>query len=88
MLYFSQGNDENLSWKAFYQLKWAPTVVDNCGTFLRCQHPLQGCNDRLVFAVPIKPSGQPWSGPVQVSSLYRAERKQGSGRHVTAAVWR
>ena len=49
MLYMSQGLTENLSMEAFYQLKWAPTVLDNCGTFFGSDTLAKGCTDRLVF---------------------------------------
>ncbi|GGE37996.1 hypothetical protein GCM10007421_09780 [Halopseudomonas oceani] len=48
MLYLSQGLTENLSVEAFYQLKWAPTVLDNCGTFFGSDTLAKGCVDRLV----------------------------------------
>ncbi|HCA24782.1 MAG TPA: DUF1302 domain-containing protein [Pseudomonas sp.] len=48
MLYLSQGLTENLSMEAFYQLKWAPTVLDNCGTFFGSDTLAKGCVDRLV----------------------------------------
>tara|TARA_R110002020_G_scaffold435363_1_gene645544 strand:+ start:1552 stop:3408 length:1857 start_codon:yes stop_codon:yes gene_type:complete len=58
MLYFSQGLTDNLSMEAFYQLKWAPTVVDNCGTFFGSDTVAKGCTDRLVYAGPDFPQGQ------------------------------
>jgi len=70
MLYFSQGMTENLSMEAFYQLKWAPTVVDNCGTFFGADTVAKGCNDRLVFAGPDYPQGNPGAGPVPGTPPY------------------
>lgn len=60
MLYMSQGLTENLSMEAFYQLKWHETVADNCGTFFSTTDvAARGCNDRLVFATPDLPQGDP-----------------------------
>ena len=58
MLYLSQGLTENLSMEAFYQLKWAPTVLDNCGTFFGSDTLAKGCNDRLVYTGTDFPQGQ------------------------------
>ena len=57
MLYLSQGLTENLSMEAFYQLKWAPTVLDNCGTFCGSDTLAKGCNDRLVVNGTDLPQG-------------------------------
>lgn len=52
MLYLSQGLTQNLTMELFYQLKWAPSVVDNCGTFFSTSDTLaKGCNDRLGVGV-------------------------------------
>lgn len=49
LVYLSQGLTNNLSAEAFYQLRWAPSVVDNCGTFFSTSDTLaKGCDDRLV----------------------------------------
>ena len=58
MLYMSQGLTENLSMEAFYQLKWAPTVLDNCGTFFGSDTLAKGCTDRLVFSGKDFPQGE------------------------------
>jgi hypothetical protein len=50
MLYISQGLTDNLSVEAFYQLKWAPFAIDNCGTFFGADTLATGCVDRLVVA--------------------------------------
>lgn len=50
MLYLSQGLTDTLSMEAFYQLKWAPTVVDNCGTFFATDVLAKGCNARLIVS--------------------------------------
>lgn len=59
MLYLNQGLTMNLSMEAFYQLKWAPTVVDNCGTFFGGDVAAKGCVDRLVVAGEDLPQGDP-----------------------------
>ncbi|HDZ58045.1 MAG TPA: DUF1302 domain-containing protein [Pseudomonas xinjiangensis] len=62
MLYLSQGLTQNLSMEAFYQLKWAPTVLDNCGTFFGSDTLAEGCNDRLIVAGPDVPQGESVEG--------------------------
>ncbi|WP_425054312.1 DUF1302 domain-containing protein [Pseudomonas abyssi] len=59
MLYLSQGLTENLSMEAFYQLKWHPYAIDNCGTFFGADTLATGCNDRLVFTGMDLPQGNP-----------------------------
>ncbi|WP_022964466.1 DUF1302 domain-containing protein [Halopseudomonas pelagia] len=59
MLYISQGLTDNLSMEAFYQLKWAPFAIDNCGTFFGADTLATGCNDRLVYAGADRPQGDP-----------------------------
>ncbi|SDU10334.1 DUF1302 domain-containing protein [Halopseudomonas salegens] len=59
MLYLNQGLTANLSMEAFYQLKWAPSVLDNCGTFWGADTLAKGCNDRLVVAGSDYPQGEP-----------------------------
>lgn len=49
MLYVSQGIGDDLGLEAFYQLKWAPSVLDNCGTFFGSDPLATGCVDRLVL---------------------------------------
>ncbi|WP_321347842.1 DUF1302 domain-containing protein [Halopseudomonas oceani] len=58
MLYLSQGLTENLSMEAFYQLKWAQTALDNCGTFFGSDTLAVGCNDRLVVQGADQPQGE------------------------------
>ena len=58
MLYLNQGLTMNLSVEAFYQLKWAPTVVDNCGTFFSADVAAKGCVDRLVVNGADAPQGE------------------------------
>jgi hypothetical protein len=59
MLYLSQGLTDNLSMEAFYQLKWAPFAIDNCGTFFGSDTLATGCNDRLVVVGTDRPQGDP-----------------------------
>ncbi|GGC97468.1 DUF1302 domain-containing protein [Halopseudomonas salina] len=59
MLYVSQGLTDNLSLEAFYQLKWAPFAIDNCGTFFGADTLATGCNDRLVVGGSDSPQGDP-----------------------------
>lgn len=50
MFYVSQDLADNLSVETFYQLQWAKTVVDNCGTFFSgTDVAADGCNDRNVI---------------------------------------
>ncbi|KAA0694570.1 DUF1302 domain-containing protein [Halopseudomonas laoshanensis] len=80
MLYFSQGLTDNLTMEAFYQLKWAPTVLDNCGTFFGSDTVAKGCNDRLVVFGADQPSGSPALGtggfgqPALADYIVRAEK--------------
>lgn len=59
MLYVSQGIGENIGIEAFYQLKWSPSVVPNCGTFFAFDPTATGCNDRLVVVGDDNPQGDP-----------------------------
>ena len=59
MLYISQGLTDNLSMEAFYQLKWAPFAIDNCGTFFGADTLATGCIDRLVVGGSDSPQGDP-----------------------------
>ena len=63
MIYLSQGLTQNLSAELFYQLKWAPSVIDNCGTFFSTSDVLaKGCSDRVVVAGVDYPHGDPRLG--------------------------
>jgi hypothetical protein len=57
MLYISQGLTDNLNIEAFYQLKWAPFAIDNCGTFFGADTLATGCVDRLVVGGADRPQG-------------------------------
>ncbi|GGC97504.1 DUF1302 domain-containing protein [Halopseudomonas salina] len=67
MLYVSQGLTDNLSMEAFYQLKWAPFAIDNCGTFFGSDTLATGCNDRLVVNGPDYPQGNNTTGSAIIS---------------------
>ncbi len=73
MLYLSQGLTSNLTAEVFYQLKWAESVVDNCGTFFSGSDTLaRGCNDRLAVATDF-PHTDPrmrTGGPVPILARY------------------
>ncbi|WP_394242004.1 DUF1302 domain-containing protein [Halopseudomonas laoshanensis] len=72
MLYISQGLTDNLSMEAFYQLKWHPFAIDNCGTFFGSDTLATGCNDRLVVAGVDNPQGEQ---PSQLT-IVRAQKDQ------------
>ncbi|MBA6418861.1 DUF1302 domain-containing protein [Pseudomonas sp. 5Ae-yellow] len=78
MLYLSQGLTENLSMEAFYQLKWAPYAVDNCGTFFGSDTVATGCNDRLVAVGVDYPQGDPRLTTTGLSAL-------GASNYITRA---
>jgi hypothetical protein len=59
MLYLSQGLTTNLTMEAFYQLKFHPSAIDNCGTFFGADTLATGCVDRLVVAGNDRPQGDP-----------------------------
>ncbi|WP_150299140.1 DUF1302 domain-containing protein [Pseudomonas profundi] len=86
MLYFSQGLTDNLSMEAFYQLKWAPTVVDNCGTFFGSDVAAKGCTDRLVVSGVDMPQGE----QPELTYIARARKDQDasdSGQFGVAFRW-
>lgn len=72
MLYISQGLTDNLSMEAFYQLKWHPFAIDNCGTFFGSDTLATGCNDRLVVAGVDNPQGEQPSA----STIVRAKKDE------------
>ena len=73
MLYMSQGLTENLSMEAFYQLKWAPYALDNCGTFFGADTLAEGCVDRLAVAAPDVPQGETPAGTYIVRARHNKE---------------
>lgn len=82
MLYLSQGLTENLSMEAFYQLKWHPYAIDNCGTFFGADTLATGCEDRLVAFGPDLPQGDPALGsggfgqPFLANYIVRSEKNR------------
>lgn len=95
MLYLSQGLTANLTAELFYQLKWAPSVVDNCGTFFSASDTLaKGCNDRLGLAVD-RPRGAapdiiypPSNMTTDYNARYGKDRDAGdSGQYGVALRW-
>jgi len=73
MLYLSQGLTENLSMEAFYQLKWAPFALDNCGTFFGADTLAEGCVDRLVVGGMDMPQGEQPAGTYIARSEHNRE---------------
>tara|TARA_R110000764_G_scaffold112761_10_gene199872 strand:- start:106828 stop:108642 length:1815 start_codon:yes stop_codon:yes gene_type:complete len=73
MLYLSQGLTENLSMEAFYQLKWAPYALDNCGTFFGADTLAEGCTDRLVVGGMDMPQGEQPAGTYIVRARHNKE---------------
>ncbi|GAA6130550.1 DUF1302 domain-containing protein [Halopseudomonas sabulinigri] len=73
MLYLSQGLTENLSMEAFYQLKWAPYALDNCGTFFGADTLAEGCVDRLVVGGMDMPQGEQPAGTYIVRARHNKE---------------
>tara|TARA_R110002111_G_scaffold1988_1_gene13366 strand:+ start:22 stop:1836 length:1815 start_codon:yes stop_codon:yes gene_type:complete len=73
MLYLSQGLTENLSMEAFYQLKWAPYALDNCGTFFGADTLAEGCTDRLVVSGMDMPQGEQPAGTYIVRARHNKE---------------
>ena len=73
MLYLSQGLTENLSMEAFYQLKWAPFALDNCGTFFGADTLAEGCVDRLVVGGMDMPQGEQPAGTYIVRAKHNEE---------------
>jgi hypothetical protein len=87
MLYLSQGLTENLSLEAFYQLKWHPYAMDNCGTFFGADTLATGCIDRLVFSGDDLPQGDPnLNGNIIVRAKKDVEAKD-EGQFGVALRW-
>jgi len=75
MLYLSQGLTENLSMEAFYQLKFHPYAIDNCGTFFGADTLAEGCVDRLAVALPDVPQGETVAGTYIVRAKHNEEAR-------------
>ena len=73
MLYLSQGLTENLSMEAFYQLKFHPYAIDNCGTFFGADTLAEGCTDRLVVSGADFPQGEQPEGTYIVRARHNKE---------------
>ncbi|WP_238871086.1 DUF1302 domain-containing protein [Halopseudomonas maritima] len=87
MLYLSQGLTENLSLEAFYQLKWHPYAIDNCGTFFGADTLATGCVDRLVVGGADAPQGDPTlNGRITVRAQKDVEAKD-DGQFGVALRW-
>lgn len=86
MLYLSQGLTENLSMEAFYQLKWAPTVLDNCGTFFGSDTLAKGCIDRLVYTGTDFPQGEQPVG-TYISRARKDKEASDDGQFGVAFRW-
>lgn len=94
MIYLSQGLTQNLTAELFYQLKWAPSVVDNCGTFFSASDTLaKGCNDRLTIVQdlphrdPALVNGGP-AGLAMYNVRYRKDREaRDDGQFGVALRW-
>lgn len=53
MIYLSQSVSDNFSVEGFYQLQWAQTVTDNCGTFFASSDAIaNGCNNNNRVGSP------------------------------------
>lgn len=48
MLFASQRLSDNLNLEAFYQIKWEPYILDNCGTFFGSDVAAPGCNNNFT----------------------------------------
>ena len=48
MLYASQSLSDSLNLEAFYQVKWEPYVLDNCGTFFGGDVAPPGCDQNFT----------------------------------------
>lgn len=87
MLYISQGLTENLSLEAFYQLKWHPYAIDNCGTFFGADTLATGCIDRLVVGGVDAPQGDPsLNGRITVRAQ-KDEQAKDEGQFGVALRW-
>jgi len=86
MLYISQGLTENLSLEAFYQLKWHPYAIDNCGTFFGADTLATGCVDRLVVSGADAPQGSTLDGTFTVRAKKDQDAKD-EGQFGVAMRW-
>ncbi len=89
MLYLSQALTNALTLEAFYQLKWAPTVTDNCGTFFGADTVAKGCNDRLIVAGMDRPQGEvlPLPGNILIARARKDQEARDNGQYGFALRW-
>jgi hypothetical protein len=89
MLYFSQGLTDSLTLEGFYQLKWAPTVTDNCGTFFGADTVAKGCLDRLIVAGMDRPQGEvlPIPGNILIARARKDQEARNDGQYGFALRW-
>ncbi|MFZ2288177.1 MAG: DUF1302 domain-containing protein [Halopseudomonas yangmingensis] len=89
MLYVSQTLSDSLSLEAFYQLKWAATVADNCGTFFGADTVGKGCLDRLVVSGMDRPQGEllAFPGNIIISRARKDEEARDDGQWGLAMRW-
>ncbi|SDT89686.1 DUF1302 domain-containing protein [Halopseudomonas salegens] len=87
MLYVSQTLSDNLSMEAFYQLKWAPTVTDNCGTFFGADTVGKGCVDRLIVAGMDRPQNELQADNIIISRARKDEEARDDGQWGVAFRW-
>ncbi|QJD59196.1 DUF1302 domain-containing protein [Pseudomonas sp. gcc21] len=89
MLYLSQSLNDSLTVEAFYQLKWAPTITDNCGTFFGSDPIARGCHDRLIVAGMDRPQGEvlPIPGNVYIARARKDDEARDEGQFGVALRW-
>ena len=89
MLYLSQSLNDNLTMEAFYQLKWAPTITDNCGTFFGSDPIAKGCHDRLIVAGMDRPQGEvlPIPGNIYIARARKDVEARDEGQFGVALRW-
>ena len=89
MLYLSQSLNDNLTMEAFYQLQWAPTITDNCGTFFGSDPIAKGCHDRLIVAGMDRPQGEvlPIPGNIYIARARKDVEARDEGQFGVALRW-
>ncbi len=89
MLYLSQALNDSLTLEAFYQLKWAPTVTDNCGTFFGSDPIAKGCHDRLIVSGMDRPQGEvlPIPGNIYIARARKDVDARDKGQFGVALRW-
>src|SRR5690606_24867069 len=89
MLYLSQALNDSLTVEAFYQLNWAPTVPDNCGTFFSTDPAARGCHDRLIVAGMDRTEGEvlPIPGNIYIARARKDQDARDQGQFGVALRW-